>query len=225
MVSEKIIIFCRYPESGKVKKRLIPGINPDRATLIHKEMAEFTLETVQLFRKERGVALEISFTGGQLESMRGWLGDLPQYSLQAKGDLGKRMSSAFSSAFQQQDQRVVIIGTDCPEITPAILESAFAGLIEHNVVIGPAYDGGYYLIGLKQEIPLIFKQVSWGSKYVFSQTIEHCTQYQLKVKILPKLHDIDRPEDLPLWNKIKQKSNFSPSLYPPIMRKKILKKH
>lgn len=202
--SERLIIFCRFPYPGKAKTRLIPGVGAAKAALIHKELAEFTLDTAKVIAEDLDLSIEIAIVGNTLEPMKEWLGDDLLYTTQVEGDLGLKMSNVITKAFQQNCKKVIIIGTDCPEITPSILEDAFSSLDNHELVIGPAYDGGYYLIGLNREIPKIFEQVSWGSEHVFKETMKQCSKDKINLHLLRKLHDIDRPEDLHLWTQIKK---------------------
>ncbi|MCP4295684.1 MAG: glycosyltransferase [Proteobacteria bacterium] len=200
----KLIIFCRYPLPGLAKTRLIPGVGAEKAAQIHKELAEFTLKIVQSFALKKDISIEVSFMGDDLKLMKSWLGDHLNYSTQTKEDLGLNMLDAFNRSFEQNYQKVVIIGTDCPEISSSTLEIAFSSLEDHDLVVGPAYDGGYYLIGLSKEIPGLFSNITWGSESVFDETMKHCTKDNIGYHLLEKLHDIDRPEDLPIWNQIKK---------------------
>ena len=115
--------------------------------------------------------------------------------------MGLRMERAFQEAFQSGFKSVVLIGSDCPDRTPKIMEKAFDGLKHNDLVLGPAQDGGYYLIGLQKPQPL-FTDIPWGSAEVFNRTLEKAQALGLKVLLLETLQDIDRPEDLSLWERI-----------------------
>ncbi len=126
------------------------------------------------------------------------------YQPQSEGDLGQRMLSAFVASLSQGRRRVVLIGSDCPEITAPILSSAFALLTDHDLVLGPARDGGYYLIGLTAPYPELFQDMPWGTAAVLTKTQTKAARLGLKTALLEPLTDIDRPEDLPVWEKIAQ---------------------
>jgi rSAM/selenodomain-associated transferase 1 len=141
-------------------------------------------------------SVEIRFTGGDLQVMLNWLGNDLLYQFQGEGDLGKRMERSLINAFNQKAERVIIIGTDCPDLNSQILITAFEQLEVFNLVLGPALDGGYYLIGLQQPIAELFMNISWGTAQVFVKTVEIAQKLNLSIGYLQSLADIDRPEDL-----------------------------
>jgi rSAM/selenodomain-associated transferase 2/rSAM/selenodomain-associated transferase 1 len=114
-------------------------------------------------------------------------------------DLGNRMQRAFSIARSEGFQRTVIIGTDAPRLDLSVLRQAFDSLDRCEVVLGPAWDGGYYLIGLRQPIPELFDSIPWGTSTVLDDTLKRAHAMNLSVALLSPLPDIDRAEDLPLW--------------------------
>ena len=193
---EHLIIFSRYPEPGKTKTRLIPALGPEKAANLHRQMAEQMVKTGRELIETGSISLEIRYTGASLDQMQAWLGSDLSYNLQGNGDLGDRMDQSFAAAFAQGKSAVIIIGTDCPDINETILTQAFETLIQQDLVVGPATDGGYYLIGLRRRIPELFQAVDWGTDRVFQQTLERCQSLGLKIGNLPQLSDIDRPEDL-----------------------------
>jgi uncharacterized protein len=194
-----LIIFTRYPEPGKTKTRLIPALGENGAAQLHRRMAEYTVEQA----RSVSCAIEIWYVGGTKELMQDWLGKDLCYREQPAGDLGDRMCGAFRSAFEQGYQPVMIIGTDCPGITTAILAQGFAELQNQVVAIGPAIDGGYYLIGLQRLVPELFQGITWSTSTVFSETVAITDRLQLPTYLLPSLPDIDLPADLqyldPRW--------------------------
>jgi hypothetical protein len=149
-------------------------------------------------------SIEVRFAGGNLQLMQDWLGTNLLYQLQGEGDLGVRMMRSLVDAFQAGAEKVVIIGIDCPGINAQILAQAFEQLHQYDLVLGPAVDGGYYLIGLQRPIPELFTNISWGTSEVLQKTIDSAQKLNLSVFSLPLLADIDRPEDIPLWEKILQ---------------------
>jgi uncharacterized protein len=202
IVTERLIIFTRYPEAGQTKTRLIPALGAAGAAQLHRQMAEWTI--AQTGASDRRVrSIEVQFTGGDFQLMQDWLGTDLGYRLQSSGDLGARITAAIQAAFAEGVERVVVIGTDCPELNAEILDQAFQALQQQDLVIGPATDGGYYLIGLSRLIPELFEGITWGTEVVFDQTIAIAQQLGLTVARLTPLTDIDRPEDLAIWQQIK----------------------
>jgi uncharacterized protein len=158
-------------------------------------MTERAVDRARHLGRRYRIGTTICFTGGTVEQMRQWLGSDLDLEPQARGDLGGRLTSAIGNAFEKVE-RVVVIGTDCPDLTTAVVAEAFAGLKTHDLVIGPAHDGGYYLIGLRVPRPELFRGIDWGGEHVFKQTMCAAQALSLSVMQLPRLHDIDRPEDL-----------------------------
>jgi rSAM/selenodomain-associated transferase 1 len=192
-----IIIFTRFPEPGSTKTRLIPVLGPEGACRLHCEMTENIVAQVQKANKNYPLMMEIHFSGGSPEQMAGWLGRDFVYVIQEKGDLGTRMERAFQKAFRQGWKRVVLIGSDLPDLTPAIIQESLERLTDHDLVLGPAWDGGYYLIGMKASRPGLFgNSIFWGTKEVLKNTLLKANQLGLKTALLPRLRDVDRPEDL-----------------------------
>jgi uncharacterized protein len=187
-----LIIFTRYPEPGKTKTRLIPALGEEGAAQLHRRMAEHMVQQARLL----SCTIEVWYVGGTEELMQDWLGEGLLYREQPVGDLGDRMCGAFRSAFDQGYQSVMIVGTDCPGLTTDFLAQGFAALQNQVVIIGPAIDGGYYLIGLQRLVPELFQGVAWSTSSVFSETLAIAQQLQLPTYLLPPLSDIDLPDDL-----------------------------
>lgn len=196
MSKKSIIIFTRYPEIGKTKTRLIPAIGAEKATQLHQLMTEKTLNTVDKLRAKLEINIDIYFNGGNYNLMKNWLGNNYNYYPQQEGNLGEKMFSAFADNFQRGAKQVVIIGVDCPHLNSDILENAFLGLNNHDLVIGQALDGGYYLLGLNHIEKALFININWGTNKVFNQTMNMVKRLNLSNYKLPELRDIDRPEDL-----------------------------
>jgi rSAM/selenodomain-associated transferase 1 len=195
-----LIIFTRYPEAGKTKTRLIPALGKEGAAMLQRQMTEQKLAEAKKLQTYIPVSLEIHFAGGNEQLMQNWLGSNLTYKQQNEGDIGCRMASAFQESFKTGTKQVVLIGTDCPELNAKLISQAFEELIEHDLVLGPALDGGYYLIGLNQFIPELFTDISWSTAEVLSQTLSIAEKLELAVAFLTTLTDIDHPEDLAVWN-------------------------
>ena len=190
-----LIILTRYPEPGKAKTRLIPALGLEGAAALHRQMAEYTVSQARLLQVD-DVEIQVQFAGGDRAQMQDWLGADLHYQPQSGGDLGDRIIHAFQLAFDRGAKFVVTIGTDCPDLDASLLTLAFQKLITHDLVIGSATDGGYYLIGLHSPIPSLFQNITWSTSIVYQQTIEIAEKLQLTIATLPTLSDIDRPEDL-----------------------------
>lgn len=201
-MSERLILFTRYPEPGKAKTRLIPALGAEAAAEIHRQMTEHTLAQVKPLQRSRPLTVEIWFAGGDRTRMQNWLGSDITYQLQPEGDLGDRMAQAFQRAFDGGMKTAIIIGTDCPELTDALLTEAFQALQQTDVVLGPAADGGYYLIGLRRLVPKLFKTIAWSTDRVFQQTVDIANNLNLSLTTLPTLTDVDRPDDLLVWKRV-----------------------
>ena len=196
-----LIIFTRYPEPGKTKTRMIPALGAEGAAELQRKMSEHTLKTAQEWQKSSGGNIAIYFAGGNVSLMSNWLGKDLTYYPQVTGDLGDRMKSAFNQAFDNGATRVVIIGIDCPDINLTLLNQAFSSLAKQDLVLGKAEDGGYYLIGLNYLIPKLFQNINWGTSQVLAQTQNIANSLNLNTAYLPMLRDVDRPEDLFIWQK------------------------
>lgn len=191
----RLILFGRYPVPGQTKTRLIPALGPVGAAELHRELFEHTLATCELFCAPSGTPMEIHYDGATKGHLVRWLGNSRACVPQTSGDLGQRMFHSFVDAFAQGSRRVVLLGTDIPGLGETHLAEAFQALADHDVVLGPSTDGGYWLIGLAKPAP-VFSPVHWGTREVLSQTIELAKRQGLRVYRLPPLSDIDTPEDI-----------------------------
>lgn len=194
--TEQIIIFTRYPEPGLTKTRLIPELGPEKAADLQRRMTEHTMSQVAGLMTAAGPAVEIRYQDGSPAEMADWLGPGYSYQSQGHGSLGEKMNRAFLENFAKGRQAVLIIGADCPALSRQTIEKTLAGLKENDLVLGPAFDGGYYLIGLRKKAPSLFTDIPWGTGTVLAATLERAEQGGLSHLLLEQLNDIDRPEDL-----------------------------
>jgi rSAM/selenodomain-associated transferase 2/rSAM/selenodomain-associated transferase 1 len=199
-VRRRLIMFTRFPEAGRVKTRLIPALGAEGAAALHRRLVLRTLRTAEIACRLCEADLEIRFDGGSEESFHHWLGDRYVFRPQRGGDLGDRMVQAFEESFGAACQAAVIIGSDSPGLTPELLVAAFEKLASTSVVLGPAIDGGYYLIGLVRPVPQLFRGIAWGTGHVLRQSTEILAGLRITPGLLTPLDDIDRPQDLAVWD-------------------------
>ncbi len=198
---ERLIVFTRYPEPGKTKSRLIPVLGAEGAAEFQRQMTEHAMAQAREVINERLVSVEVRYEGGDKRLIRKWLGPGLSYCPQGNGGLGERMARAFREAFEAGMERVVLVGTDCPSRTAAIMQGAFDALIGSDLVLGPASDGGYYLIGLRRMAPELFVDMPWGTAEVMKRTMNVAERVGISTVVLETLDDVDRPEDLPVWER------------------------
>ncbi len=207
-MSARLILFTRFPRPGEAKTRLIPALGPRGAAHLHRDLAEHTLRTLDEAASAVPCVLDLRYTGASEAEMRGWLGTDRRYLDQGSGDLGSRLALAMGAAFEAAAQRVVIVGTDCPELNRTHLEQAFGRLLQVDLVLGPAWDGGYYLVGLRRAAwarargPL-FSNMPWSTRLLLAESVSRARAAGLEVAQLEPLGDVDRPEDLALWERLR----------------------
>ncbi len=192
----RLIVFTRFPEPGKVKTRLVPTVGAHGAARLQREMTRVCLRTAASLTP--AIGLEVHGDGDEI-GLRRLYGKSLTYKPQVGDDLGQRMRHAFRQAFSEGARQVVLIGSDCPLITQDILRQAFERLKDRPCVLGPAQDGGYYLIGLARPEEALFHGIAWGTSSVLSQTLERARISGLAPELLQTLPDVDRREDLGVW--------------------------
>ncbi len=183
----RVAIFTKWPAPGRAKTRLIPTLGPDGAARLHARLVEQTLAVV----RASGLAFEVRVTGAALPEFIQWLGDDVTIIDQGEGDLGARLARVPAPT--------LLIGADAPDLTAWHLRAAASALERAPAVIGPAADGGYWLLGLSCIMPHLFTSMPWGTDAVAAETIARLTAAGVAPVILPTLHDCDRPEDLARW--------------------------
>ncbi|MFH1673926.1 MAG: TIGR04282 family arsenosugar biosynthesis glycosyltransferase [Pseudomonadota bacterium] len=190
-----ILVFVKYPEPGHVKTRLALCIGADAAAELYRAFILDILSTLKI----AGFPFRICFCPEDKRALLlDWLGKEHHYMPQRGQSLGERMKNGFVDAFADGNERVIIIGSDSPDLPPSILREAFDGLSIHDVVIGPSRDGGYYLIGFKKNtfLPSIFDNIPWSTPSVFSATMAVLRNSALDVYMLPEWNDIDTVDDI-----------------------------
>jgi len=207
-VRETVGVFAKFPEPGRAKTRLIPALGPQGAAALHAKMVNHTLDRVGELRRLRDPEVRVWVAGAQVEAFASRFETEFTCEPQIDGDLGHKMLGAFSRMLRRADA-AVIVGTDCPDISSGLLNTAFDALRQVDVVLGPADDGGYYLIGLTRPVPSLFEDMEWSTASVLEQTIQRAEALGLSARLLPKLSDVDHPEDIVQWDRVQ--SMLAPS--------------
>ena len=209
-----ILLFVKSPEHLPVKSRLAESIGKETARELYKNFVLDILETLSGAAAKIGCALRVCVHPPEaLRHMRNWLGDNYRYLPQQGNTLGERMKNAFLASFADGYERVVIIGSDAPDLTGESITEAFRFLEDSEAVIGPAHDGGYYLIGFRSDafLPVVFEDIPWSTGEVFAATMKIFQQAQCDVSVLPPWRDIDILPDLQDFRARHEKSSFADS--------------
>lgn len=188
-VPPTLVLFAKFPVPGYAKTRLIPALGAEGAARVHRHLTERTVARLLA----AGAPVEIRFAGADEGEFRAWLGDAPALVEQVEGGLTERLCDASRPAPH------IFFGADTPDLSVPIVHSAIAALQGHDVVIGPADDGGYYLIGMQRARPELLTDMAWSTDAVFPETMRRCATLGLSVATLPVLTDCDRPSDLARW--------------------------
>ena len=180
----------KNPQRGAVKTRLAKDVGADVALKVYQFLLSYTRSVTQELECDK-----LLYYSSFIDYSDEWDSSIYQKCLQTGSDFGARMYNAFHNAFVHYD-RVTIIGSDCYQLEPAHVQQAFDALMQHDVVIGPAEDGGYYLLGMTQLYPEFFAKKHWSTFRVFAETLRDVQDLGLSIFILPTLADIDTKEDL-----------------------------
>jgi uncharacterized protein len=191
MKKELLIVFVKNPVLGKVKSRLAVAIGDQRALAVYKILLHHTMRIAENLECDK-----IVYYSDFVPEKDEWLSAGFGQGLQVGRDLGQRMEHAFENGFRAGYSHIVIIGSDCFELTQCHLVTAFENLENSNVVVGPAADGGYYLLGMTKLYDKLFKNKKWSSDSVYRDTIENLNDSNIAFYLLEKLNDIDTESDL-----------------------------
>ena len=189
MTKNLILVFVRNPELGKVKTRLAKTIGASAALKTYTILLSHTESVLQAIPYDKVV-----YYSEEIQQNDLWNETLYFKKLQKGFDLGARMRHAFGMAFEDSYEKVVIVGSDLYDLKPTHIEDAFEALDDHDIVIGPSLDGGYYLLGMKELHSAVFENKVWGTNSVLKATLNDLKQQN--VKLLEALNDIDTFEDL-----------------------------
>tara|TARA_B100000497_G_C7582735_1_gene350749 strand:+ start:324 stop:929 length:606 start_codon:yes stop_codon:yes gene_type:complete len=189
--SEALITFIRVPELGMVKTRLAVDLGDQRALEIYCSLLNHT----QKISLELPCRRYLYYATKPIED--NWPTEHFCKKSQQGDDLGKRISNAFKEVCEVHN-KVIIIGSDCPQLSSSLIQEAFDGLEENDVILGPTFDGGYYLLGMKSYYPFLFTDIEWSTNSVYSETVNKLEKHNLSFQKLEKLSDVDYAED---WEK------------------------
>jgi len=193
-----VICLARAPERGKVKSRLADEIGDEGALECYRELLAILARTL----RNVPFAVEVSVDGDwDASDFQSLFGNKINRSRQPEGDLGNRMHSIVNDALHTGRKKVILIGSDCPGLTPEILRYADIALDERDLVLGPARDGGYYLIGMKQLLPELFENVPWSTDAVLPITLAQARRHSRSYHLLEELSDVDTLADWHIWRK------------------------
>ena len=189
MPAPRLVLFTRFPEPGRAKTRLIPALGPDGAARVHRRLTERSVAAM----RASGLPVEVRITGAEPEAFATWLGGDLAFVPQGRGDLGERLARASA------DAPVILLGADTPALSAARLVEAAAARTRRAGVLGPAEDGGYWLLGLSRAMPFLFVDMPWSTDAVFRLTRERLVSAGIQPALLATLADCDRPDDLARW--------------------------
>ena len=184
-----VVVFAKAPAPGRVKTRLTPPFTPEQAAALYRAFAADSLSAAQA---AQGCQAVVAYAAHEDWPDPSWLtAPTPEWFPQEGADLGRRLAAATGKAFLDGADRVVVIGTDSPHLTPAVIEEAFSRLAAAPLVLGPARDGGYYLIGLQEPAPSLFDDIPWSGPKVLEATKARAAELHWPVHLLDELEDID----------------------------------
>ena len=208
-----LLVFLKWPESGRVKTRLAKNIGVDEAADIYRILVQRIIQHISpIYHQLEGICWVFDPIEKELE-VRHWIkkelkdlgfADLKRHLFwsQSDGDLGDRLQIAFKKAFSLDYERIVAIGTDCIGLNERTIEHALMSLSsERSIVFGPSFDGGYYLVGMRSHLGLsVFSNISWSTSRVLQQSLDQAVSLGLEYTLLEKFNDVDTLED---WNSIR----------------------
>ena len=190
-----LVVFVKNPVAGKVKTRLAASIGKEKALDTYLELIAITARTVEHSEGQSYIYFSQSIDKDI------WPSDKAEYRIQSGKNLGDRMLNAFMEVGSAHE-KVIIIGSDCPDLSAAILSEAIHSLEHVDTVIGPSEDGGYYLLGTKYFDQTLISDIAWSTSSVYAQTLDRVIRLNQSLKILPLLNDIDTLDDLEKWKSV-----------------------
>ena len=209
MGTTALVIFIRFPHSGKVKSRLARTLGPEKAAVFYRLCAQQIAWELEQVSGEVKKYLSYSDNSDE-DEIRHWIGSRFRLIPQAEGDLGQRLEQSFRGLLKGVCGKAIIMASDVPDLSTGIINDAVSVLDNHDLVVGPCNDGGYYLIGMKKPHSELFKGISWSTDKVLEQTLTIAGEQGLRVVSLITLRDIDTGHDLKEW--VKESAGISNSI-------------
>lgn len=197
--NDRLIIFAKNLDKGKVKTRLAQEVGEEQALNVYHKLLIYTKEITKKLNCEKSV-----YYSDRIDNNDLWDNMIYDKHLQQGQDTGERMQNALADAFAEGKNRVVIIGTDCIDMESYMIKEAFAVLESNDVVIGPSRQGGYYLLGMRKFLPTLFEDKQWGTNDLLMDTILDLKKMNARYYLLKTLQDIDTLEDLDQMSKFQE---------------------
>ena len=191
-----VLVFVRAPVAGRVKTRLAAEIGDAAALRVYRRLAEHAVSAALAVAPPAAVRVHYTPTDAG-PAVRAWLGDGPEYLPQAEGELGARLHQAFAEGFAAGFGRIVVVGSDLPELTAERIGRALAVLETEPAVLGPARDGGYWLLGLREMAAGAFDGMPWSTGRLLDATLARLRASGVEPALLETLADVDTADDLP----------------------------
>ena len=204
-MNRAVLVFVKWPEPGRVKTRLAAKLGDTAAADVYRKLVARVFA-----RLPRNAELLVFFEPvTRRDDIEQWLRELDRtrtshFAAQSSGDLGVRLTRAFEHAFSFGHEHVAAVGTDCIDLDAALFEKTWEALKQHEVVLGPAEDGGYYLVALRALQPTLFRGMDWSTDHVLAQTLARAAAADLRVFLLPRRYDVDTYED---WRRAEPRLN------------------
>ena len=195
-----IIVFARLPVEGKVKTRLAKEIGDKNSAILYQVCAEHLFKEVKKVKKYDTDLFLFYSDENETGKIKKWVGEDFYFYPQSGENLGTKMLNAFQQIFEKKYSKVIIVGTDVPDIDSTLILNAFMELDNNDFVIGPSHDGGYYLLGMKSPANHLFSNIKWGTETVLTSTLEKLNKRKIPFKLLPELIDIDIKKDIIKWH-------------------------
>lgn len=189
---DQILVFAKFPEIGRCKTRLAKGLGERNTLRIYRALLDHTLAVVQ---SAPGLGVLCVDPDEHVTDGPQWAAGMDEYRAQGPGKLGEKLERAVRESFGKGARRVILMGCDCPQISKDSVVSSFQALEQHDVVLGPTTDGGYYLIGLKEDLPFLFREIPWSSGKVLTKTLNALNFHSLSYILLDKFSDVDTQAD------------------------------
>lgn len=198
--ADHLLFFTRYPQAGAVKARLAAEIGEASALAAHNAMTQYCLAAADAAATTIGASLLVLTTGASQTEAAAWLGTRHRYVDQGEGDLGDRVARGLHHSVERNAERILVVGSDCPALTSDIIVAGLHVLTSYDVALGPAADGGFYLLGIKADLAprlsSLLADLPWGTDCARSALERNAMRRGIRIGRLPLLSDVDRLADI-----------------------------